>query len=84
MKIIHLSILVILLGLTSQWKVDQLFLGEPYEAGLIDVTPRGDSLFYWMFKSRDGNKNAPLLMWLSGGPGSGSEIAVLYENGPFP
>lgn len=39
-------------------------------------------MFYLFFESRT-NKNDPVVMWLTGGPGCGSEIAVFYENGPF-
>jgi hypothetical protein len=40
-------------------------------------------MFYFFFESRDNNKNAPVVIWLTGGPGCSSEIALFYENGPF-
>lgn len=40
----------------------------------------GCSTFF--FESRN-NKNDPVLIWLTGGPGCGSEVALFYENGPF-
>ncbi|CAJ1979245.1 unnamed protein product [Sphenostylis stenocarpa] len=39
-------------------------------------------MFYFFFESRD-TKDDPVVIWLSGGPGCGSEIALFYENGPF-
>lgn len=43
----------------------------------------GDDMFYWLFKSRGEPSTDPLVMWLTGGPGCSSGIAVFYENGPF-
>ncbi|KAM5584252.1 hypothetical protein ABKV19_003888 [Rosa sericea] len=39
-------------------------------------------MFYLFFESRT-NKNDPVVIWLTGGPGCSSELAVFYENGPF-
>nr|XP_004240167.1 serine carboxypeptidase-like [Solanum lycopersicum] len=39
-------------------------------------------MFYFFFESRS-NKNDPVVMWLTGGPGCSSELALFYENGPF-
>jgi len=38
--------------------------------------------FYWMFEARNNPETAPLIMWLTGGPGCSSEIALFTENGP--
>jgi cathepsin A (carboxypeptidase C) len=40
-------------------------------------------MFYWLFNSRRSPSTDPLVMWLTGGPGCSSEMAVFYENGPF-
>ncbi|KAK6926716.1 Peptidase S10, serine carboxypeptidase [Dillenia turbinata] len=39
-------------------------------------------MFYFFFESRN-RKEDPVVVWLTGGPGCGSEIALFYENGPF-
>jgi len=43
----------------------------------------GVHLFYWMFESQNSPKSDPLVIWLTGGPGCSSEIALFYENGPY-
>ena len=40
-------------------------------------------LFYWWFESRSSPDTDPLVIWLSGGPGCSSELALFYENGPY-
>ncbi|KAL9660083.1 hypothetical protein QQ045_024894 [Rhodiola kirilowii] len=39
-------------------------------------------MFYFFFESR-GSTEDPVVLWLTGGPGCGSELALFYENGPF-
>eukprot|EP00262_Sarcandra_glabra_P005779 TRINITY_DN175_c1_g1_i1.p1 TRINITY_DN175_c1_g1~~TRINITY_DN175_c1_g1_i1.p1 ORF type:complete len:501 (+),score=82.01 TRINITY_DN175_c1_g1_i1:332-1834(+) len=39
-------------------------------------------MFYFFFESRN-SKNDPVVIWLTGGPGCSSELALFYENGPF-
>ena len=39
-------------------------------------------MFYLFFESRSSKKD-PVVIWLTGGPGCSSELAVFYENGPF-
>lgn len=60
-----------------------LFDSENQQAGILDLG-EGDDMFYWLFRSRSETADKdPLIIWLTGGPGCSSEMAVFYENGPF-
>lgn len=41
------------------------------------------NLFYWLFKSAKARPDAPLVLWLNGGPGSSSMFGLFVENGPL-
>lgn len=43
---------------------------------------RSVRMFYFCSKP-SGKKEDPVVIWLTGGPGCSSELAVFYENGPF-
>lgn len=51
-------------------------------AGFITVRPQRH-LWYWLIESRHRPHHDPLVLWLTGGPGCSSMIAMLAENGPY-
>ncbi|CAK8576174.1 unnamed protein product [Lathyrus sativus] len=67
------------------------FFGESDEPSVDDLghhagyysLSKSARMFYFFFESRNGTKDAPVVIWLTGGPGCSSELALFYENGPF-
>ena len=56
---------------------------EQWKSGLVKID-KFDDIFYWMFNSRqESAATDPLVLWLTGGPGCASEVALFFENGPF-
>ena len=51
-------------------------------AGYFNVTTATKKYFYWFFESRSGvEASTPLVLWMTGGPGCSSGIALFNENG---
>jgi cathepsin A (carboxypeptidase C) len=83
MKKCIISLLLLTLLTTTLSKIDsKIFEGEDQESGILDLG-NGDDMFYWLFNSRNDPTTAPLVLWLTGGPGCSSELAIFYENGPY-
>ncbi|CAI2370466.1 unnamed protein product [Moneuplotes crassus] len=59
-----------------------IFLGEDHEAGFIELMPT-DEMFYWLMRSRNRPSRDPLVLWLTGGPGCGSQMSIFYQHGPW-
>ena len=42
-----------------------------------------NSLFFWFFPAKNKPKDAPLVLWLQGGPGWPTMYGLFKEHGPF-
>ncbi len=85
MKLINTLLLMIAISGTSALLSERLwsdFFPEKQKHGLINIVDK-DDFFYWLFPSRNNPDKDPLLIWLTGGPGCSSELAVFKENGPM-
>ncbi|CAG2183169.1 unnamed protein product, partial [Oppiella nova] len=51
-------------------------------SGYLDAS-KGRHYFYWFFEATKDPENAPVVLWLTGGPGCSSVFAMFTENGPF-
>merc|ERR1711974_100736 len=53
-------------------------------SGYVEVNEaQGRNLFFWFVESSENPANAPLVLWLTGGPGCSGLLALTTENGPF-
>ncbi|XP_077563811.1 venom serine carboxypeptidase-like isoform X2 [Haemaphysalis longicornis] len=56
----------------------------PSYAGFITVNAKFNSnLFFWFVPSLSDPKNAPVILWLQGGPGTSSLLGFFAEHGPY-
>eukprot|EP01132_Coremiostelium_polycephalum_P009094 gene9094-11145_t len=75
MKLYLLVILSVLISFTS---------AQTSYSGYFNVNETyGSNMFYWFFESQNDPANDPVVLWLTGGPGCSSELAIFYENGPY-
>lgn len=53
------------------------------ESGYFKIEGSKDkNYFYWYFESQSKPSKDPVLLWMTGGPGCSSQLALLFENGP--
>lgn len=56
---------------------------ESYSGYLTVDLATDSNLFFWFFPATSNYSEAPVLLWLQGGPGSSSMFGLFGENGPF-
>jgi len=79
-----MQLLVMVVFIFTLLKAEDIFLNETFIADYLSIDSTNKyKLFFWLFKSRDKNSKAPLVIFLNGGPGSSCEEVVLLENGPY-
>ncbi|MCO5551712.1 hypothetical protein L7F22_005216 [Adiantum nelumboides] len=55
-----------------------------HHAGYFSIKgTHASRMFYLFFESRGNKAKDPVVIWMSGGPGCSSELALFYENGPY-
>ncbi|KFM61848.1 putative serine carboxypeptidase CPVL, partial [Stegodyphus mimosarum] len=67
-------------------RVSHLPLAPPVTSysGLLTVNKRyNTNLFFWFFPAMNGDKRAPVLLWLQGGPGLTGLFGLFTEHGPY-
>ncbi|KAK9877321.1 hypothetical protein WA026_017718 [Henosepilachna vigintioctopunctata] len=61
-----------------------LFFNKTSFSGYLTVNKAFNSnMFFWFFPSENKYEEAPVVLWLQGGPGDSTFISLFYENGPF-
>ena len=59
-------------------------LGIKSHAGFLTINKNYNSnLYFWYFPAFNKDKNAPVVLWLQGGPGGSSLFGLFTENGPL-
>lgn len=51
-------------------------------SGYIDIEEDDKHFFYWFFEARNKPEDAPVILWLNGGPGCSSMTGLFFELGP--
>ncbi|CAK4525358.1 unnamed protein product [Aphanomyces euteiches] len=89
--LVSATVLLLTLGVvaTQITGASPLSPNEPFcdstaqSSGYIKLPNKEDThYFYWFFESRSDPEKDPLVLWLTGGAGGSSMLALLTENGP--
>eukprot|EP00118_Oscarella_pearsei_P024816 m.306863 g.306863 ORF g.306863 m.306863 type:complete len:481 (+) comp41651_c0_seq1:1019-2461(+) len=56
---------------------------ESYTGFFTTNETYGSNMFFWFFPAQSGDANAPVLLWLQGGPGATSLFGLFTEIGPI-
>jgi len=51
-------------------------------SGYFRLGEQNKHYFFWFFESRNDPENDPVVLWMTGGPGCSSGMALFVENGP--
>jgi len=80
-----LLLVAVVLALSLATVSAQMFPGKFKQyTGYIEYnTTTGANLFYWLFESQGNPSTDPLVLWMTGGPGCASTLALFAENGPY-
>uniref|UniRef100_K3WZY1 Carboxypeptidase n=1 Tax=Globisporangium ultimum (strain ATCC 200006 / CBS 805.95 / DAOM BR144) TaxID=431595 RepID=K3WZY1_GLOUD len=62
--------------------LDNAGVNFKHYAGHLELQAN-EKLFYWYTESQDNLEDAPIVLWLNGGPGCSSMGGFFTENGPF-
>lgn len=77
---------LLLVQLASCLKISELEFSDIFPVksltGFVEINQNAD-IFYWFFPSQRNPDTDHLIIWLTGGPGCSSELALFYENGPL-
>ncbi|KAF2247337.1 alpha/beta-hydrolase [Trematosphaeria pertusa] len=73
----------------KETKICETTDGVKSYSGYVHLPPNSDEsrdyeshMYFWFFEARNDAENAPLSVWLQGGPGVPSVTAAIGENGP--
>jgi len=69
-------------SLTGGWGPENVTQRSGYIA-VNKKVDNGGHLFFWMFESRRSPATDPVIVWMTGGPGCSSELAIFFEQGPY-